>query len=271
MKKRILAAVIAAMCMGSVVPAYAFAETAPAADVVSAEAEEKYTFEMIQNMTADEIKALFAEKGMTEGKSYSVWTKEKVAEVGDEQKIVILLKPDASFVTADGREIVNESTEVMDIIKSDDDFREQMTYLTNAVGLPEDKVKLSGEYGEIHTEGNDEDGWVRRRYYRFHISYLFTENAELEDSDIRNKITADALNYVQLSSYFNRIIIENPQPSGSVDPTELKGTKQMTIDDVRSSPRKAMHLTGQTLRSTRAGTLARGSIYGSLNWKKAFL
>jgi hypothetical protein len=270
MKKRILAAVIAAMCMGSVVPAYAFAETAPAADVVSAEAEEKYTFEMIQNMTADEIKALFAEKGMTEGKSYSVWTKEKVAEVGDEQKIVILLKPDASFVTADGREIVNESTEVMDIIKSDDDFREQMTYLTNAVGLPEDKVKLSGEYGEIHTEGNDEDGWVRRRYYRFHISYLFTENAELEDSDIRNKITADALNYVQLSSYFNRIIIENPQPSGSVDPTELKGTKQMTIDDVKELAKKGDALDWSDFEEYKSRDVGSGLYIWEFELEKGF-
>ncbi|MCR4795714.1 MAG: dockerin type I repeat-containing protein [Ruminococcus sp.] len=236
MKKRILAAVIAAMCMTSVAPGYAFAETAPAADVVSA--EEKYTFEMVQNMTEDEIKALFAEKGMTEKKGYSVWTKEKVAEVGDEQKIVILLKPDAKFVTADGREIVNESTEIMDIVKSDDDFREQMTYLTDAVGLPKDKVYLAGEYGEIHTEGNDEDGRVRRRYYRFHISYLFTENEELENSDIRNKITADALNYVQLSSYFNSIVIENPISYSSGDPTELKGTKQMTLADVKELAKK---------------------------------
>ncbi|WP_295090888.1 dockerin type I repeat-containing protein [Ruminococcus sp.] len=201
MKKRLISA-LTAICtaVSCAVPMLSLAEENTTdilvnQDVSSAESE--YTFSLIQNMTEDEIKALYETKGMLKNNKFTVWTAENVATAIETGSFSLILKPDAKFNAADGSVVLNETPDA-DVMKDEDDhFNEQMSYLINLLGVPSDKVAVIMSHPVIRNERSEADSWCFKRYFRFDVNAI--------DNDYIS-LTA-ALNYIQLSPYFEALII----------------------------------------------------------------
>ena len=102
----------------------------------------QYYFNEIGSMTKNELKALFAKKGLTEDKGYGVWTKEEVAAALKDNTFTVILKPDARYVTKDGTEVLNEASSAAELLKYDDYNTVQANYLDFATKLPRDEISL---------------------------------------------------------------------------------------------------------------------------------
>jgi len=201
MKKRLISA-LTAICtaVSCAVPILSLAEENTTGilviqDVSSVESEN--SFSLIQNMTEDEIKALYETKGMLKNNKFTVWTAEKVATAIETGSFSLILKPDAEFNAADGSVVLNETPDA-DVMKDEDDyFNEQMSYLINALGVPRDKTAVIMSLPVIRYERSEASSWVFKRYFRFDVSAIDNDYAAL----------AAALNYIQLSPYFEALII----------------------------------------------------------------
>ena len=167
-------------------------------DDVKAFLESKqYYFNEIGSMTKNELKALFAKKGLTEDKGYGVWTKEEVTAVLKDNTFTVCLKPDARFVTKDGTEVLNEASSVAELLKYDDYNITQANYLDFATKLPRDEISLFFSHAEIRTEKNEKGEYVYRRYFHYNFVSMYSD----EETQIK-KITT-ALNYLQLNPYLD--------------------------------------------------------------------
>ncbi len=201
MKKRLISA-LTAICtaVSCAVPMLSLAEENTTdilviQDVSSTESE--YTFLLIQNMTEDEIKALYETKGMLKNNKFTVWTAEKVATAIETGSFSLILKPDAEFNASDESVVLNETPDA-DVMKDEDDhFNEQMSYLINSLGVPSDKVAVIMSHSVIRYERSEASSWVFKRYFRFDVNAIDNDYAAL----------AAALNYIQLSPYFEALII----------------------------------------------------------------
>ena len=211
--KRIIAALIAALMTAS--SSSLFLANADNTDsengftltlnAVTENSDNEFTFDDMKKMSEEEISSLFAAKGMTDEKKYSVWTKEKVATALEESSIMIVLKPEATFVNSEGKTIVNESTDIEELTKDDGCITEQIYYIANSVGVPNNEVWLLDGHGwKIRTEENDDGSKIYRRYLSFG---LYPPHSQ--DTDKSNMLIAAALNYVQFSSCYQLIELES--------------------------------------------------------------
>lgn len=167
-------------------------------DDVKAFLESKqYYFNEIGSMTKNELKALFAKKGLTEDKGYGVWTKEEVAAALKDNTFTVILKPDARYVTKDGTEVLNEASSAAELLKYDDYNTVQANYLDFATKLPRDEISLLFSHAEIRTEKNEKGEYVYRRYFHYNFVSMYSD----EETQIK-KITT-ALNYLQLDPYLD--------------------------------------------------------------------
>ena len=211
--KRIIAALIAALMTAS--SSSLFLANADNADsenevtvnmtAVPEKADKEYTFDDMKKMSEEEISALFASKGMTDEKKYSVWTKEKVAKALEDCSIMIVLKPEATFVNSEGKTIVNESADLEELVKDDGCITEQIYYIANSVGVPNNEVWLADDHGwKIVAEETNDGSRIYRRYLSFG---LYPHNST--DADTSNMLIAAGLNYAQLSPCYQIIELES--------------------------------------------------------------
>ena len=226
--KRIVAALIAALMTAS--SSTLLLANADNADIgngsnvtlnaVTENSDKEYNFDDMKKMSEDEIAAIFAAKGMTDEKKYSVWTKERVAAALEENNIMIVLKPDATFVNSDGEIIVNESTDIGELTKDDGCITDQIYFIANSVGVPNNEVWLLNDHGwKIRAEENDNGEKIYRRYLSFG---LYPPHSQGPDKS--NMLIAAGLNYVQFSQRYQIIELESKKAiiTGDV-PTVVKG------------------------------------------------
>ena len=187
-------------------------------DDVKAFLESKqYYFNEIGSMTKNELKALFAKKGLTEDKGYGVWTKEEAAAVLKDNIFTVILKPDARYVTKDGTEVLNEASSVAELLKYDDYNTVQANYLDFATNLPRDEISLLFSHAEIRTEKNEKGEYVYRRYFHYNFVSMYSD----EETQIK-KITT-ALNYLQLNPYLDGFNLNTNTAYGGTTDFEIKG------------------------------------------------
>ena len=118
---------------------------------------------------------------------------------------MIVLKPEATFVNSEGKTIVNESTDIEELTKDDGCITEQIYYIANSVGVPNNEVWLLDGHGwKIRTEENDDGSKIYRRYLSFG---LYPPHSQ--DTDKSNMLIAAALNYVQFSPCYQLIELES--------------------------------------------------------------
>ncbi|WP_295067902.1 dockerin type I repeat-containing protein [Ruminococcus sp.] len=177
----------------------------------------QYYFNEIGSMTKNELKALFAKKGLTEDKGYGVWTKEEAAAVLKDNTFTVILKPDARYVTKDGTEVLNEASSVAELLKYDDYNTVQANYLDFATKLPRDEIFLLFINTEIRTEKNEKGEYVYRRYFHYNFGSMFND----EETQIK-KITT-ALNYLQLNPYLDGFELNTNTAYGGTTDSEIKG------------------------------------------------
>ncbi|WP_028517758.1 dockerin type I repeat-containing protein [Ruminococcus flavefaciens] len=187
-------------------------------DDVKAFLESKqYYFNEIGSMTKNELKALFAKKGLTEDKGYGVWTKEEAAAVLKDNTFTVCLKPDARFVTKDGTEVLNEASSVAELLKYDDYNTVQANHLDNAAKLPRDEIFLLFSHAEIRTEKNEKGEYVYRRYFHYNFGSMYSD----EETQIKKLTTA--LNYLQLNPYLDGFNLNTNTAYGGTTDSEIKG------------------------------------------------
>lgn len=171
----------------------------------AAKAGTEYTFDMIKAMTADELRALYDEKGLTEEKGYSLWTAEKVGlALKNDRYFTVTLRPEPEFTASDGTVVINASGNYKYVLEGDDYSREQTDFLIDSLGLPQDNnIRISASNGRIRDGVNEQ--FKVRRYFVFRL------DSSAEDMDTRNEFMAAALNYIRLSPYFDSLKLEYSQ------------------------------------------------------------
>ena len=176
------------------------------------ESNEQYSFDVINNMTEDELKALYTEKGLTDDKGYTVWTKDSMAEYlktyyeGKSNKfaLFVLIKTEPKFITSEGKEIINEAytsnlDKFFEIMSDSNAERELMEAGRKKIGLPEDLFGVMNSHCSVKVEADNKGDSINRRYLCYNISPLSS------DSDKSLKLMAAAMNYLQLNPAFDSI------------------------------------------------------------------
>ena len=231
MKKRVLTLMITAMILGNTVPTYSFAETIALGlngskksaaysikdsyvleedkmikkDVDKSivvhhssydegENTDSITFEMIQSMTEDEIKTLFANMGMNMEKGYVVWTKNALLNRGMMGDVLIYILPDT------------------DVNGLDDDVELfwEKEKLMETLGLPRNMFEIDQLCKEYICSTDTTKTIIQCRIVP--QAYDVEEIAELK---------AAALNTVQFSPYYVDFV--NDSMGGFNTPQNVKG------------------------------------------------
>ncbi|WP_295096103.1 serpin family protein, partial [Ruminococcus sp.] len=118
---------------------------------------------------------------------------------------MIVLKPEATFVNSEGKTIVNESVDIEELTKDDGCIKDQIYFIANSVGIPNNEVwLLDGYHWKIRTEESDDGSKIYRRYLCFGLYPPHTQGP-----DKSNMLIAAGLNYVQLSQCYQIIELES--------------------------------------------------------------
>ncbi len=213
----------------SYIKPYASEETA------TMRSDQDYSFDDIRKMTADEVKELYSEKGLTEEKGYTVWTSEKMADYfkanfngGNKTVLSILVKTGSDFTTSDGKVVVNEaySTDqerLHELLLNQDGVEEQMEAVKRQLELPEDLFWVMSSHCSIRVEMDENGESVNRRYICYFISPVQSEHESAYG------LMASALNYLQLNPDFDSIWHESPAIGTSEITTTTSSTNVSTV------------------------------------------
>ena len=175
------------------------------------------------NMTEDETKAYFAEKGLTEEKGYRIWTAETAARAAENYFVSFLVKLPASYTDSKGNEIINETADVNDLSRmmTDNSFAEQHDsfFRDLNINLP-GLCNIGNAHFNYRSEGPD-DAKLHRRYISIDVNPKVSVHCTKEEAA---EMYADALNYIQLSPQFAGFDLGSKIPSyGADDTAKLKG------------------------------------------------
>ncbi|WP_303837861.1 dockerin type I repeat-containing protein, partial [Ruminococcus flavefaciens] len=175
-------------------------------------------YKELQNMSEEELKAFFNEKGMTEEKGYRVWTKETALKALDNYFLTFLVALPASFTDKSGNTIINETTDKNDLSKmaNDNSFGEQLSsFLGNFKVNINNQISLSSHF--VYRSEDNDGTKVYRRYIIFNVYGSWARDTE-------NQLLAGALNYIQFSPQFAGFEYEGRIPRyGTEDTGKLKG------------------------------------------------
>ena len=179
-------------------------------------------YKELKNMSEEEIKALFNEKGMTEEKGYRAWTKETASKALDNYFLTFLVKLPASFTDSKGNTIINETTDIKELSKMADDnsFEEQSTnfLLSFKVNITS-QFAISGHF--VYRSESSGDEKVYRRYIVFNVNRMAGRSFTRDET---NQMLAGALNYIQFRPQFAGFEYDSRIPRYSDEDTgKLKG------------------------------------------------
>ena len=204
-------------------------------DMVTVHSDQDYSFEGIRNMSVDELKKLYSEKGLTEEKGYTLWTSEKIADyfkdyLNGEKKTVlsILVKTEPEFITSDGKTVVNEaySTDqerLHELLLNQDGVEEQLESVRRSLELPEELFWVMSSHCSIRVEADEKGESINRRYLCYRIIPV---SSEYENAVV---LIASALNYLQLNPAFDSIWNVSPAIGTSEITTTTSSTNVSTV------------------------------------------
>ena len=211
------------------IKSYASEETA------TMRSDQDYSFDDIRKMTADEVKELYSEKGLTEEKGYTVWTSEKMADYfkdnfngGNKTVLSILVKTGSDFTTSDGKVVVNEaySTDqerLHELLLNQDGVEEQLESVRRSLELPEELFWVMSSHCSIRVEADEKGESINRRYLCYRIIPVSSEYENAVG------LMAAALNYLQLNPAFDSIWHESPAMGVSEITTTTSSTNVSTV------------------------------------------
>ena len=154
-------------------------------------------FKSVRDGSEEELKVMFAGKGMTEGKGYRVWTAESASKTIDNYYLSFLIK------------IPENAANNLSNMQENDEFVQKFSnYLQSIDADICSLCALDGHYCYIN-EGENTIQYIQIEI-NGRVGSMFTH-------DEANKMLAAALNYIQFNEYFVGFEYDSRIPSYSVD------------------------------------------------------
>ena len=191
MKKTKITAALLAVSLGvtsfAAAPMTVTAENVTEA-VSSAETKAEHTFEEIRNMSFDEMQTIFAERGMTFEKGYSLTHS---LDGGFD----FFIKPDAYMTSKMGKELVSVSTDRAELFdESDVVWDTQKIY--SSLGLSPEMFDITPSASVVMREYNEQDVMVYSRFCECDILPVTRDREEF------TSLYSALYNYIQLTPDF---------------------------------------------------------------------
>ena len=158
-----------------------------------------YTFDEIYNMTEDEVRNVFNEKGLTATEKYHVYPQRNGNTAVDNDSMTILLYPENYMINLTGHELVSHVTDMNDRDKlfKDSDIVWDSEKVRKSLGLPEEyfNIYVESSMGVIKSAPEGEDPDIRK-YCKCSIRCTSKDKDKIAD------LRRAALNYIQLNPDF---------------------------------------------------------------------
>ena len=180
-----------------------------------------YTFDEIYNMTEDEVRNVFNEKGLTATEKYHVYPQRNGNTAVDNDSMTILLYPENYMINLTGHELVSHVTDMNDRDKlfKDSDIVWDSEKVRKSLGLPEEyfNIYVESSMGVIKSAPEGEDPDIRK-YCKCSIRCTSKDKDKIAD------LRRAALNYIQLNPDFALVYHETSGGENVLTPEKnLKG------------------------------------------------
>ncbi|WP_303826074.1 hypothetical protein, partial [Ruminococcus flavefaciens] len=158
-----------------------------------------YTFDEIYNMTEDEVRTVFNEKGLNDTEKYHVYPQRNGNTAVDNDSMTILLYPENYMLNLTDHELVSHVTDMNDRDKlfKDSDIVWDSEKVRKSLGLPEEyfNIYVESSMGVIKSAPEGEDPDIRK-YCKCSIRCTSKDKDKIAD------LRRAALNYIQLNPDF---------------------------------------------------------------------
>lgn len=180
-----------------------------------------YTFDEIYNMTEDEVRNVFKEKGLIDTEKYHVYPQRNGNTAVDNDSMTILLYPENYMINLTDHELVTHVTDMNDRDKlfKDSDIVWDSEKVKKSLGLPEEyfNIYVESSMGVIKSAPKGEDSDIRK-YCKCSIRCTSKDKDKIAD------LRRAALNYIQLNPDFALVYPETSGGENVSTPIEsLKG------------------------------------------------
>lgn len=158
-----------------------------------------YTFDKIYNMTEDEVRTVFNEKGLTDTEKYHVYPQRNGNTAVDNDSMTILLYPENYMINLTDHELVSHVTDMNDRDKlfKDSDIVWDSEKVRKSLGLPEEYFNIYVESSMTVTKSAPEgEAPDIRKYCKCSIRCKSDDKEKIAD------LRRAALNYIQLNPDF---------------------------------------------------------------------
>ena len=180
-----------------------------------------YTFDEIYNMTEDEVRNVFKEKGLIDTEKYHVYPQRNGNTAVDNDSMTILLYPENYMINLTDHELVTHVTDMnnRDKLFKDSDIVWDREKVKKSLGLPEEyfNIYVESSMGVIKSAPEGEDPDIRK-YCKCSIRCTSKDKDKIAD------LRRAALNYIQLNPDFALVYPETSGGENVSTPIEsLKG------------------------------------------------
>lgn len=235
-----------------------------------------YTFDEIYNMTEDEVRKVFKEKGLTDTEKYHVYPQRNGNTAVDNNSMTILLYPENYMINLTNHELVTHVTNMNDQDKlfKNSDIIWDREKVRKSLGLPKEYFYFEdvSSIGVTKSAPEGEDPDIRK-YCECSI------RCTSEDKDKIADLRRAALNYIQLNPDFALVY---PETYGGADITvpettlkgDVNGDKAFDICDIVALQRWLLGAEGAELSDWKAADLCEDGkldVFDLTAMKKALL
>lgn len=183
-----------------------------------------YTFDEIYNMTEDEVRVVFNEKGLTNTEKYHVYPQRNGNTAVDNNSMTVLLYPENYMINLTDHELVTHVTDMNDQDKlfKNSDIIWDREKVRKSLGLPKEYFYFEdvSSMGVTKSAPEGEDPDIRK-YCQCSI------RCTSEDKDKIADLRRAALNYIQLNPDFALVY---PETYGGADITVPAATLQGDVN-----------------------------------------
>ncbi len=234
-----------------------------------------YTFDEIYNMTEDEVRVVFNEKGLTNTEKYHVYPQRNGNTAVDNNSMTVLLYPENYMINLTDHELVTHVTDMNDQDKlfKNSDIIWDREKVRKSLGLPKEYFYFEdvSSMGVTKSAPEGEDPDIRK-YCQCSI------RCTSEDKDKIADLRRAALNYIQLNPDFALVYPETYGGAETVPAATLKGDvngdKAFDICDIVALQRWLLGAEGAELSDWKAADLCEDGkldVFDLTAMKKALL
>lgn len=189
-----------------------------------------YTFDEIYNMTEDEVRTVFNEKGLTDTEKYHIYPQRNGNTAVDNDSMTILLYPENYMLNLTDHELVSHVTDMNDRDKlfKDSDIVWDSEKVRKSLGLPKEyfNVEDVSSMGVTKSAPEGEDPDIRK-------CCQCSIRCKSEDKDKIADLRRAALNYIQLNPDFALVYHETSGGKNDTGETnENTNLRTFTVLDI---------------------------------------